>query len=160
MYNFKAELQIIGINPFVFVPTKILADIFEHAGKAKGPIPIHGMVNKVAYKQTLVKYSGEWRLYINTSMLRDSPRRIGEMISVSIAHDPLVRTISMHPQLIKALRKNKTAKQVFDRLTPSLQKEIVRYIANLKTEDSVIKNAEKAIQFLLGKGRFVGRDKP
>jgi transcription initiation factor TFIIIB Brf1 subunit/transcription initiation factor TFIIB len=160
MRSFNANLQIIGINPFVFVPAKILAEVFECAGKNKGPIPIHGMVNKVVYKQTLVKYRGEWRLYINTSMLKDSPKRIGEMISMSIAYDPLERTIVMHPSLRKALRKNKTTKSVFDRLTPSLQKEIVRYIANLKTEASVNRNIKKAIQFLLGKGKFVGRDKP
>lgn len=160
MRGFRAELQIIGINPFVFVPAKILTEIFEHAGKDKGPIPIHGMVNNVAYKQTLVKYSGEWRLYINTSMLKDSPKRIGEVISVSISYDADERTVLMHPQLSKALKENKMAKLVFDRLTPSLQKEIVRYIANLKTEASVIRNTEKAIQFLLGTGKFVGRDKP
>lgn len=160
MRRFKAELQIIGINPFVFVPAKILDEIFKHAGKDRGPIPIYGKVNNVAYRQTLVKYSGEWRLYINTSMLKDSPKRIGEIISVSIAYDPKDRTIRMHAELKLALQKNKTANKVFDQLTPSLQKEIVRYIGNLKTETSIRQNIEKAIRFLLGKGRFIGRDKP
>ena len=33
-------------------------------------------------------------------------------------------------------------------------------IANLKTEKSVERNVTRAINFLLGKERFVGRDKP
>jgi hypothetical protein len=38
--------------------------------------------------------------------------------------------------------------------------EIVRYLANLKTEKALDTNIDKAINFLLGKERFVGRDKP
>ena len=39
-------------------------------------------------------------------------------------------------------------------------KEIVRYIDGLKTERSIDRNVERALDFLLGKGRFVGRDRP
>jgi uncharacterized protein YdeI (YjbR/CyaY-like superfamily) len=58
------------------------------------------------------------------------------------------------------LRKSKEAKTVFDKLPPSRRKEIVRYLANLKTEEVLKKNIQRAINFLLGKGRFVGRAKP
>ena len=51
------------------------------------------------------------------------------------------------------------AKSAFDNLSPSSQKEIVRYISQLKTEPGIDRNVEKAIAFLLGKGRFVGREK-
>ena len=57
-----------------------------------------------------------------------------------------------------ALADNKKATAVFASLSPSRQKEILRYISNLKTEQSVEKNIVRAINFLLGKGRFVGRD--
>jgi uncharacterized protein YdeI (YjbR/CyaY-like superfamily) len=93
-------------------------------------------------------------------MLKDSPAHIGETIDVTIEFDPADRTIAPHPKLVKALDQNKTAKTVFESLAPSLRKEIVRYIANLKTEESVDKNVVKAISFLLGRERFVGRDHP
>jgi hypothetical protein len=160
MHTFKAELKIIGINPYVEVPQKILAAVFKQAGKEKGKIPIRGTVNKLPYTQTLVKYLGEWRLYINTKMLKDSPKKIGTTITVSVEFDPSDRTITPHPKLIKSLEKNKKAKAVFDQLRPSLQHEIVRYIAHLKTEASIDKNITQAIDFLLGKGRWIGRDKP
>lgn len=160
MREFKAKLEIIGINPFVFVPEEILAGIFEEAGRNKGPVPVCGSVNGEPYIQTLVKYSGHWRLYINTIMLPDSPRKIGEIIEVTIGFDPNDRTISPHPELLKALDESEEAREVFDGLTPSLQKEIVRYISFLKSEESVKTNVQKAIGFLLGKNRFVGRDKP
>ena len=160
MRAFEAELKIIGINPYVSVPEKVLVSIFKQAGKDKGKIPIKGTVNKVPYTQTLVKYAGEWRLYINTKMLKDSPKKIGTTLKVTAEFDAADRTITPHPKFTAALSKNKKAKAVFDKLRPSLQLEIVRYIANLKTEASIDKNVVKAIDFLLGKERFVGRDKP
>lgn len=160
MHHFKAEIKIIGINPFVFVPEKILNAIFKEANKQKGPIPIRGTINGETFQQTLIRYQGEWRLYINTSMLKKSPDRIGEIVKISVGFDPADRSIEPHPKLKSALLNNAAARQAYDGLPASLQKEIVRYIARLKTEASVEQNVQKAIQYLLGKGRFVGRGNP
>lgn len=157
---FSVKLEIIGINPFVFVSEEILNRIFRDAGKNKSPIPVKGVVNGKTYRQNLVKYQGEWRLYINTTMLTDSPKRIGEIIEVSISYDTGDRTISPHPDFVTALQKNSNAKKVFDSLPPSRKKEIIRYISSLKTEESRQKNIQKAVGFLTGKNRFIGRDKP
>lgn len=159
-HSFRATLEIIGINPFVFVPENILEELFMEAKKRSGYIPISGTINGKSYTQTLVKYSGEWRLYINTLMLKDSPKRIGEEIEVVVGIDHSDRSIPVHPKLKAALKADPEAKKVFDGLPPSRRKEIVRYINNLKTEESVDKNIVKSIDFLLGKARFVGRDKP
>jgi len=158
--KFTAEINIIGVNPYVHVPDKILENIFRKSGKSKGAIPIKGTVNGVPYKQTLIRYSGDWRLYINTTMLPHSPRRIGEIIKVSVDFDPMPRVITPHISFKKALDKNREAKMVFDGLPASRRLEIVRYLANLKTEKALEKNILRAIHFLLGKERFVGRAKP
>ena len=160
MHKFKATLEIIGINPFVFVPKQILTQIFTDAKKDKGQIPVCGTVNGKDYIQTLLRYKGDWRLYINTTMLKNSPKRIGELIEITIVYDPKDRSIQPHPKLIKALKENKEAKKVFDKLSPSRQKEIVRYISFLKSKESIQVNIEKAVGFLTGKNRFIGRDNP
>ncbi|WP_207436051.1 YdeI/OmpD-associated family protein [Sabulibacter ruber] len=159
-HTFQAYIEIIGANPYVHVPDRILQAVFQDAGRDKGPIPIRGKIGEKAFRQTIVRYSGAWRLYINASMLKDSPRKIGEKVELTIAFDPEDRTIAPHPQLVKALRENQEAAAVFDRLPPSRRQEIVRYISSLKTEASVDRNGSRAIDFLLGKGRFVGRDRP
>jgi hypothetical protein len=159
-YTFSATIEIIGINPFVYVPDEILKHIFEKAAKSKGPIPIKGTVNSIPYTQTLIKFKGEWRLYINTKMLKNSPKRIGEQIEISINYDPEKKEIPIHPKLLQSLNENVAANTVFQNLRPSLQHEIIRYISHLKTEESIDRNVPKAIAFLLGKGRFVGREKP
>lgn len=160
MYQFEAEIEIIGVNPFVFVPNNILLQIFKQAGKDKGHIPIKGTINHKPYRQTLVKYSGEWRLYINTMMLKNSPKHIGQIIDITVSFDPESREIKTSEKFAKALNENEEAKAVFDSLSGSRKLEIVRYLANLKAEKTREMNIQRAINFLLGKERFVGRDKP
>lgn len=159
MHKFKAILEIIGINPFVFVPEAILNDIFSQAGKDKGAIPIRGIINDKPYTQTLVRYKGDWRLYVNTSMLKNSPKRIGETVELTVEFDPSDRSIEIHPKLLKALEENQEAKKIFDGLSLSRRKEIIRYISHLKSEESVDRNVIRAIDYLLGKGTFVGRER-
>ena len=144
----------------MLVPDEVLSAIFRQAQKDKGAIPIRGTINGSPYKQTLVRFRGDWRLYINMIMLKNSPKRIGETVEISVEFDPVKRVIEPHPTFVKALKENKEAETIFNNLRPSLKLEIVRYISFLKTEESVDRNVPKAINFILGKGRFVGRDKP
>jgi len=159
-FTFSAKIEIIDINPYVVLPVSVLENIFTQANKTKGPIPIKGTINKHPFIQTLVKFRGEWRLYLNTPMRTGSITKVGDTAIFSIAFDPELREIPMNPTLKKALKENAAAKNIFDSLRPSLQKEIVRYISFLKTEESIDRNVDNAIQFLLGKKRFIGRDKP
>lgn len=157
MKNFTTKLEIIGINPFVFIPEEILNHIFEKAGKDKSPIPVKGTVNGKEFKQNLMKYLGEWRLYVNLTMLKDSPKRIGETIEVFVEFDDSDRTISIHPKLEEAIKESPVATKNFESLIPSRKLELIRYINNLKTEESINRNIEKIIRHLHGETDFFGK---
>jgi hypothetical protein len=157
MKRFATNIEIIGANPFVYVPEKVLAFLFKRAGKEKGPIRVRGTINGDSYRQTLLRYMGAWRLYVNGVMLKNSPKRIGERIVVEIEFDPEDKKVEPHPKLAEALRKNKTAAAAWVRLTPSRRWEIVRYIGSLKTEESIDRNIGRAIRHLNGKEGFAGR---
>jgi Bacteriocin-protection, YdeI or OmpD-Associated/Domain of unknown function (DUF1905) len=159
-HPFEAELEIIGINPFVSAPEPILEAIFEAVGKRTGPIPICGTLAGAPYRQSLVRYRGAWRLYVNTTMLKDSPRRVGERLTLTVAHDPIGRAPPASPAFERALAEHPAAKATFDALAPSRQREIVRYIASLKSPASIARNVARAIAFLTGDGRFIGSDRP
>lgn len=160
MKAFTATIEIIGINPFVFVPDTVLAYIFKQAKKDKGPIPVSGTIDGHAFTQTLVKYRGHWRLYINAPMLKAAEKEVGDTVKLQLKYDAEERLTPLHPELAKALQQSKKANQVFNALPPSRRKEIMRYINFLKTEESVDKNVQRAIHFLLGKASFIGREKP
>ncbi|SFQ53632.1 DUF1905 domain-containing protein [Parafilimonas terrae] len=160
MKTFSAEIFIIGINPYVFVPDDILQYLFKKSGKEKGHIPVHLIINKQKFIQHLVKYAGAWRLYLNMPMRKAAGKDVGDIITIKIDYDETERTTPMHSKFDAALKKNKKAAAVFNNLPPYMKKEILRYLNNLKTEEALNKNVQRAINFLLGKERFIGRDKP
>ncbi|MBI1779971.1 MAG: YdeI/OmpD-associated family protein [Sphingobacteriales bacterium] len=160
MKKFKATIEIIGVNPYVLLPETVLNNLFKEAGKDKGPIPVKGIIEGHAYVQTLVKYRGKWRLYINGPMIKTAKKDVGDTVNMTVEFDAAERTHTIHPKLAKALLKNKEAKKVFEKLSPYKQKEIIRYINHLKSKEAVERNIKRAISFLLEKERFIGRDKP
>jgi len=159
MKTFSAKILIIGVNPYVLLPPGLLKYIFEKAGKNKGAIPVKLKIGGENFIQNLVKYSGKWRLYLNGPMRKAAGKEVGDMIDIKIDYDPKERTTPMHPKLQKAFKENKEAKTTFDKLSPSRQKEILRYINFLKSEETVDKNIKRAIGYLTGKQNFVGREK-
>lgn len=160
MFKFLTNIEIIGVNPYVLLPEAVLQEIFIQAGRDKGPIPVKASLDGHSFKQTLVYYSGKWRLYLNGEIRKTAGKDVGDKVDIQIAFDPVERITTMHPKLKDALEKNENAFSKFDTLSPSLQKEIMRYINNLKTESSIDKNVLRAIRFLLGEERFIGRDRP
>ncbi len=160
MIKFKARIEMIGVNPFVFLPDSVLQEIFTQAGKSRGKIPVKMKIDGHAFVQTLVKWSGAWRLYLNTPMRKAAKKEVGDVADFEIAYDPLERVFPMHPKLAGALQDNEQARSVFESLPPSRQQEIIRYIGSLKTEAALDRNVARVIRFLLGAESFVGRDKP
>lgn len=68
--GFRTTILIIGVNPYVAVPDRTLEQLFAQAGRDKSPIPVHGTLDGHAFVQSLVKYAGDWRLYLNGPMLK------------------------------------------------------------------------------------------
>lgn len=156
--KFTAVIEIIGVNPYVLLPENILLKIFDQAGKSRGPIPVKGTINGNDYLQTLVKYAGHWRLYLNMPMRKSAGIDVGDKGIFTILFDPVPREFPMHPKLKTALNKNHVAFNNFNKLSAYRQKEIVRYIHHLKSEQAVEKNILKVVNHLTGNGRFAGRD--
>jgi len=151
MKSFSAKVLKLGINPYVGIPEEILHELFRKADRSKGPLPVRGTLNGKKFKQTVVKYRGAWRLYLNTPMRRNAGIDVGDRAEVKIEFDADPRRVPMHPMLARALAKNKEAKIVFGKLSPSRQKEILRYIGFLKREESVKRIVEKVMRQLTGK---------
>jgi hypothetical protein len=107
--------------------------------------------------QNLVKYSGKWRLYLNGPMRKAAGKDVGDAIDIQIDFDSKPRTTPMHPKLKKAFKENLNAKKAFEKLSPSRQKEILRYINFLKSEESVDKNIQRAIAHLTSNKPFIDR---
>jgi hypothetical protein len=149
-FSFKAKIYKVGINPCVKVPSRI-----SSALKAtKGYIPVKGTINGHFFQQTLVPVKKEgYRLYVNGPMMKGAEVVLGDTASFIVEQDTLERNknVPMPKQLKKELEKNKLL-PVFEQLAPFRKKEICRYLNNLKTEETLLKNIEKVINVLKGKG--------
>ncbi|HEY4302386.1 MAG TPA: YdeI/OmpD-associated family protein [Candidatus Didemnitutus sp.] len=156
---FSARIEIIGVNPFVHLPAAALRHLFLQAKKFRGPIPIRATIDGHSFPQTLVKYAGHWRFYVNGPMLKAAGKNVGDIIMLALAFDPSDRTVPLHPKFAAALRRNAGAKRMFARLSPYRRKEIARYLGALKSDAAVKRNIERVIGFLTGQNRFAGRDR-
>jgi uncharacterized protein YdhG (YjbR/CyaY superfamily) len=150
MKPFRAGIQIIGVNPYVSVPADRLVTLFKRAAKTRGPIAVCGQLDGHAFRQTLVKYAGAWRLYLNTPMRRAATKGVGDRVTVDLDFDPKPRLVPMPPMFKRALATNPAAKAVFEAMAPSRRKEILRYLASLKTEVSVRRNVDIVMGHLHG----------
>jgi len=91
-------------------------------------------------------------------MRKAAGKNVGDDIDIQIDFDPRPRTTPMHPKLKKAFKEHPNSKKAFEKLSPSRQKEILRYINFLKSEESVDKNIHRAIAHLTSSKPFIGRE--
>jgi uncharacterized protein YdeI (YjbR/CyaY-like superfamily) len=77
--------------------------------------------------------------------------RHGDTADVEIEFDPRPRAEPVPEKLAEALKTDETARTEFEKLSPSRQKEILRYLNSMKTEVSLVKNVEKVVRHLTGK---------
>jgi hypothetical protein len=150
MLPFRAVIALVGINPFVSVPRAHLQALFEAAGRESGPIPIRVVLGEESFQQNLVKYQGQWRLYLNTPMRRAAGKEVGQRVTLSVEYDPEPRIEPMQRRLKLALAAEPAARSAFDALAPSRQKEILRYLNQAKTDATRERNVGKVVRFLLG----------
>lgn len=151
MIKFSSRIYKLGINPVVDPPDSALEKLFKLAGKDKGPIPVRGRLNGAEFIQTLVKYQGTWRLYINGQMLKDSGLKVGDGAKIELEYDRQRRQYAMPPVLERALKNDAEMRTSFKSLSPSRQTEIVRYFGSLKSETALLRNIEKLRSKLIGK---------
>jgi Domain of unknown function (DUF1905)/Bacteriocin-protection, YdeI or OmpD-Associated len=148
-FFFKAKIYKVGINPCVKVPLRIT----DKLKATKGYMPIKGKIENHFFQQTLCPVKGEgYRLYVNGPMLKGADVKVGQTANFTIEQDTLERNKN-HPMpkgFKKELEKHDLLK-IFQQLSPSRQKEILRYLNHLKTEEALTKNINKIINVLKGK---------
>lgn len=159
LLKYSTAVKIINGNPYVEVPEKLLQGIFEQAGRDKQPIPVKGKLNGANFVQTLMRYEGDWRLYLNGVMLKaaeimfksgDIASVVGKEVEIEVGYDNKSRELEMHPKLQSALDKDNKASKAYEGLSPSRKHEILRYLSFLKTEEKVDLNIKRILQHLRG----------
>lgn len=104
---------------------------------------------------------GSFYLYLDQSVREIARVEVGEIVEVSATFDPGYRggPADDMPKLLQdALSADPKVAGAWQSLAPSLQKEILRYLANLKSQDAKHRNVEKTLRVLAGERmRFLAR---
>ena len=146
MKSFKAKIHKVGINPCVDVPEAVTRNMIA----TKGYIRVKGKINNHLFEQTLVPVkNGNYRLYVNGAMLKGSASKVGEKVRFSLQQD--VESTNQYPKMPAAFQKRlklENLYQNFNELIPSRQKEILKYLNYLKTQEALDRNIDRVINQL------------
>jgi hypothetical protein len=161
--RFKATIDIDDINPYVLVDAPRARRL--RAGW-KRPMPvllqINGEPDPPWRINMMPRGDGSFYLYLHGTVRRASGTKVGDRVTVTLAFDGDYRVGPQHEmpdELARGLARSARARAAWDGFTPSLKKEILRYLAMLKSDAARSRNIARAIRVLSGaKERFLGRD--
>jgi len=143
--KFKTKIVQTGNNTGIEVSEKILDEL----GAGKKPLVVVTL-NGYSYRSAVGKMGDKFMISLSAEHRKNANVNGGETVEVSIDLDTVPRTVEIPAYLQKALDRNKTAKENFEKLAPSKKKAIVLSINDAKTEETKIKRIDKVIEQLLG----------
>lgn len=160
--NFNAVIKLNKINPYVRV-SAVQADTLK-PGWHK-PLPVRLRINGKPDTHWRINMmpvgGGDYYLYLHAIVRKAAGVQVGGRVRVEISFDAQYRGGPAQPMpdsLRLALSKNAPAKKAWLALPPSRKKEVIRYIARLKSAEARERNVAKAMYVLSGHtGRFMAR---
>jgi hypothetical protein len=160
--RFRATIEIRVLNPYVLVSQR-RAQTLKSGWRKPMPVlvQINGEPRRPWRINMMPKGDGSFYLYLHGSVRKASLTTVGDRVSVSVRFDAAYRGGPMHPMpswFRTPLFKDKNARKAWGTLAPSRQKEILRYLSSLKSEEARARNVVRSLHFLSGKrGRFTAR---
>jgi hypothetical protein len=132
-HTFTATIGKVGINPYVDVPEAISATL-----GGPGYIPVATTIDGHPFPANLVPLGkGRYRLFLHGQMRKAAGKDVGDTVAIRLRLDTEPRVVPVRPELQAALDTDPPAHAVFAALTPYRRSEILRYLNNLKTPESV-----------------------
>ena len=161
IFRFKALIKIHGVNPYVLVSAKRAAGLKPGWRK---PMPVlvkfNGKPDDAWPINMMPAGDGSFRLYLHESVRKASRTKVGDRVAVEVQFNAKYKGGPQPlPAWFKAaLAGNPVAKKNWEVLTPSRKKEVVRYLAALKSAEARERNLVRALNALSGDPtRFMAR---
>lgn len=154
--NFRARIEIRGINPYVRVSAARAEQI--KAGWRR-PLPalvrVNGHPKAKPWRINMMPAgNGDFYLYLAGVVRSASRTKVGDMVSVAVEFDAEYRGGPLTPMprgLRAALKRDADAMRAWEALTPSSKKEVIRYLAALKSPEALKRNVVKFADQLAGR---------
>jgi hypothetical protein len=143
--TFQATLGSNEENLFIEIPFDVKA-IF---GKARPPVLVK--VKSLAYPSTVSVYGGKSFLPLRKDRRESIGAKAGDVVTVKVTLDTSARTVSLPEDLAKLLEQNSKAKEAWNKLSFSHQREHVDAIEKAKRPETRQRRIENAVAMILKK---------
>jgi hypothetical protein len=161
--SFEAVIKIRGVNPYILV-SKAHATLLKPGWRKPLPIlvRIDGRPHNAHRVNLMPVGDGSFYLYLNEVIRTAAGAAVGDSVSAEVQVDTSYRNGPQHsmPKWFReALKKKPRARANWDALIPSRRKEVLRYLARLKSKEARDRNLTRMMQALSGAAtRFMARD--
>lgn len=146
--KFKIKLQ--GMDNMETAMFCVPFDVEEAFG-TRARVPVCGTINGFAYRSSIMNMGSGHMMVVNRELREGAKVKAGDTVEIVMQRDEAPRVVEVPDDFKKALRSSKKAKQLFDTLSYTHQKEYVRWITGAKREETRKSRIAKAVE-MLGEG--------
>jgi hypothetical protein len=125
---------------------KIPFDVQKVFG-TRARVPVRGTINGFPFRSSIFPMGGEGCHYmaVNKQTREGAKAKGGETVSVVMERDEEPRTITPPPDFAKALKANKAARAMWEKLSYTHRKEHAKAIEEAKRPETRARRIEKAV---------------
>jgi hypothetical protein len=122
-------------------------DVQEAFG-TRARVPVCGTINGFPYRSSIMNMGSGHMMVVNRELREGAKVKAGDTVEIVMQRDIAPRVIEAPEDLKKALASSKKAKDLFDKLSYTHQKEYVRWITGAKREETRKSRVERAVEML------------
>jgi hypothetical protein len=120
----------------------------EKAFGTRGRVPVRGTVNGAPFRSSLFNMGGGHFFVVNRKMREAAGVRGGETVPVTVERDTEPRVVNPPADFARALKANKGAGAVWDKLSYTHRREHVEHIEDAKKPETRQRRIEKSVSML------------
>jgi hypothetical protein len=152
--TFNATMKIVGVNPYILV-SAARAKKLKPAWRKPMPVlvRVNGEPKSKPWRINMMPMgTGSFYLYLHGEVRKASKTGVGDRVRIEVAFDEGYKggPAPMPAWFRSALKKNPLALAGWKSQRPSRQKEILRYLMNLKSTEARARNVDRAVRLLAG----------
>jgi Bacteriocin-protection, YdeI or OmpD-Associated/Domain of unknown function (DUF1905) len=114
----------------------------------RGRVPIRGTLNGKPYRSSLMNMGDGHMMPVRKSLQQACNVKAGDVVPWTVEHDVDERTIEAPEPLVDEFKKNKAARETWDKLSFTHKREYAEWLTGAKKEETRERRITKAIEML------------